>query len=472
MNNQQPLGKRTVFLDETRNRGTQLPRRTLLRGTGAALALPWLEAMMPRTARAADSPTAASESADGAPVRMAALFMPNGVRQDMWTPEGEGRDFKMSAALKPLEKHKDDLLVFSNLWNQASKGGDGHYVKTSGFLTCTTINKSLGIDLNCNGQSMDQVAARAAAKHTPLPSLELGIDPVSTGVDTNVGYTRVYGSHVAWSGPTSPLARELNPRSVFERLFRAAYPSKEAAGRNMLLLDRVMDDAKELKNRLGASDRQRMDEYLQSVRAIEQRLQKQQTAGTNPWTPRAALKVEQRPPADRPDEFPDHVRLMMDMIALAFQTDTTRVCTFMFGNAVSGRNFSFLDGVSGGHHDTSHHQNSEEKLKAYQLITEWHVAQYAYLLDKLRGMQEGESTVLDNSMILFGSGLRDGNSHSPHNLPIVVGGSAGGRLATGQHLSYGKDTPLANLYVAMLNAFGHETNQFADSTGILPGVLA
>lgn len=472
MNRQQTAGQRPVFLNDAENRGTRLSRRTLLRGTGAALALPWLEAMLPGSLRAhAADKTGDDANTNDAPVRMAALFVPNGVRQDMWTPTGEGRDFDLSATLQPLKDLKDKLLVFSNLWNQASNVGDGHYVKTSGFLTCTTINKSLGIDLNCNGLSMDQVAAASAAEHTPLPSLELGIDPVTTGVDTNVGYTRVYGSHIAWSGPTSPLARELNPRSVFERLFRAAYPKKEAAGRNMLLLDRVMSDAKELKNRLGASDRQRMDEYLQSVRAIEQRLEKQQKDGGSNWSPRAKLDIKLRPPAEQPDQFPEHVRLMLDMIALAFQTDTTRVCTFMFGNAVSGRNFSFLDGVSGGHHDTSHHQASKDKLKAYQLINHWHVEQYAYLLNKLGSMQEGDSTVLDNSMILYGSGLRDGNSHSPHNLPIVVAGSAGGRLATGQHLSYGKDTPLANLYVSMLNAFGHKTGQFADSTGVLPGVL-
>ncbi len=163
---------------------------------------------------------------------------------------------------------------------------------------------------------------------------------------------------------------------------------------------------------------------------------------------------------------------MMDMMALAFQTDTTRVCTFMFGNAVSGRNFSFLEGVSGGHHDTSHHQDEEDKLRAYQLINRWHVEQYAYLLEKLGSMQEGEGTVLDNSMILYGSGLRDGNSHNPHNLPILLGGGGGGRLATGQHLSYSPDTPLSNLYVAMLQAFGCKTERFADSTGVLPGVLA
>ncbi|MCA9212251.1 MAG: DUF1552 domain-containing protein [Planctomycetales bacterium] len=459
---------KNVFLEDQSKSSVPLSRRTLLRGAGAALALPWLEAMMPNSVSAAESEGRAPEDA---PIRMAALFVPNGVRQDMWTPNRVGRDFELSKTLQPLEKHKDQLLVLTNLWNQASDVGDGHYVKTSGFLTCTTINKSLGIDLNCNGRSMDQVAADHSSKFTPVPSLELGMDPVSTGVDTNVGYTRVYGSHIAWSGPTSPLARELNPSLVFDRLFRAAHPERGASKRDQLLLDRVLGDATQLKQRLGATDRQRMDEYLQSVRSIEKRLQNQQSSLVKDWQPLTALEKKDRPDDDRPDEYGDQVRLMLDMIALAFQTDTTRVCTFMFGNAVSGRNFSFLDGVKGGHHDTSHHQNDEEKLRQYQLINQWHIEQYAYLLDKLSGMKERESTVLDNSMILYGSGLRDGNSHNPHNLPIVVGGRGGGKLNTGQHLEYSRDTPLANLYAAMLNAFGGGQTSFADSTEMLPGVL-
>ncbi|WP_146393909.1 DUF1552 domain-containing protein [Allorhodopirellula solitaria] len=457
------------FLQQQNLRNASLSRRTLLRGTGAALALPWLEAMMPRRATAS---TADPQANDQAPVRMAALFVPNGVRQDKWTPAGEGREFELSSTLEPLADVRDQLLVLTNLWNQASNAGDGHYVKTSGFLTCTTINKSLGIDLNCNGQSMDQVAAASAEHLTPLPSLELGMDPVTTGVDTNVGYTRVYGSHIAWKGPTTPLARELNPHLVYERLLRSARPGGKSSERDTLLLDQVIDDAKQLSKSLGVEDRRRMDEYLQSVRSIEKRLSRQKQAGALAWKPRVSMDSLQAPPKDVPDEFPEHVRLMLDMMAIAFQTDTTRVSTFMFGNAVSGRSFAFLDGVTGGHHDTSHHQNSAEKLAQYEIITRWHVQQYAYLLNKLQSMKEGEKTVLDNSMILFGSGLRDGNSHSPRNLPILLGGNAGGRIATGQHLSFSPNTPLSNLYLAMLNAFGNPTNQFADSTGVLPGVLA
>lgn len=440
-----------------------ISRRTLLRGSGVALGLPWLEAMTPGRAIAATGKAAP-------PVRMAVLYMPNGVHPGMWTPEGEGRDFKLSPTLEPLADLKDDIIVATNLWNQASKGNEGHYVKVSGFLTCTTITKTQGVDLNCNGISMDQLAAQKAGSRTPLPSLELGISPVSTGVDINVGYTRVYGAHVAWAGPTSPLAREINPTFVFERLFRAGTPQPGAGKRDKLLLDRVLDDARQLRQEVGTADRQRIDEYLSVVRSLEDRLQRASSPERNKWKPRAKIDPEMKP-AGVPKEHAEHVRLMFDMIALAFQTDTTRICTFMFGNEVSNTSFAFLDGVKGGHHDTSHHQKDPEKMRQYQLINRWHIQQYAYLLQKLRNMKEGESTVLDNSMILFGSGIRDGDAHNPHNAPIVVAGRAGGRLDTGQHLVYSEDSPLSNLYVSMLDAFGTPVERFADSTGPARGVL-
>lgn len=440
-----------------------ISRRTLLRGTGVALGLPWLEAMAPVRALAA-SPKGRS------PIRMAVLYMPNGVRPDMWTPEGVGRDFKLSPSLEPLSEFKNDIVIPTNLWNQASKGGEGHYVKVSGFLTCTTITKTQGVDLNCNGVSMDQVAAQRVGSRTPLPSLELGISPVSTGVDINVGYTRVYGAHVAWGGPTTPLAREINPRFVFERLFRASNPQPGSNKRDKLLLDRILDDAKQLRQEVSVADRHRIDEYLSVVRSLEDRLDRASSPERSKWKPRAKMD-----PAAAPDGIPkshqEHVQLMMDMIALAFQTDTTRISTFMFGNEVSNTSFAFLDGVKGGHHDTSHHQKDPEKLRQYHLINRWHVEQYAYLLRKLRDMKEGESSVLDNSMILLGSGIRDGDRHSPHNAPIILGGRAGGRIDTGQHLVYAEDSPLADLYVSMLDAFGTPVERFADSTGPLRGVL-
>jgi hypothetical protein len=214
-----------------------------------------------------------------------------------------------------------------------------------------------------------------------------------------------------------------------------------------------------------------MDEYLSVVRSLEERLQRSARPGQSNWKPRVPVENTPKPP-EEPKDFADRVRLMMDMIALAFQTDTTRIATFIFGNEVTNQNFSFLDGVKGGHHDMSHHQKDPEKLKAYQIITQWHVAQYAYLLGKLRGMQEGESNVLDQSMILLGAGIRDGDKHDPHNLPLILAGKAGGRVATGQHLVYTKDSPLSNLYLSMLDAFGTPVERFGDSSGKLTGVLA
>jgi hypothetical protein len=434
----------------------------MLRGAGVGLALPWLEVMAPATA------LAASRIAKP-PVRMAFLYMPNGVNTSAWIPEGTGRDFKLSPTLEPLSDLKNDIMVVSNLWNEASKSGDGHYVKEAAILTCTTIKKTPGADL-CNGISVDQLAAQRIANQTPLPSLELGVTAVATGIDAVVGYTRLYGSHIAWSSPTTPLAREINPHSAYERLFRASGPQGGAGKMDTLLLDQVLGDAKRLRGQVGSGDQVRIDEYLSVVRSLEQRLERAGSPARTAWKPRVPIDPKASL-TEHPKDHAEHVRLMLDIIALAFQSDTTRIATFMFGNAVSNVSFRFLEGVSAGHHDVSHHQNNEDKLRQYQLINRWHVAQYAYLLNRLRGMKEGNSTVLDNSMILFGSALSDGNKHDPHKLPLVLAGRAGGRLATGQHLVYAEDTPAANLYVSMLDAMGTPVERFADSTGPLAGVL-
>jgi len=434
----------------------RMSRRTLLRGAGVSLALPWLEAMASETQRA--------------PVRMAFLYVPNGANMSAWLPEGTGRDYKLSQSLQPLKDLKDDVLVLSNLWNEASKAGDGHYVKEAAILTCTTIKKTPGADL-ANGVSVDQLAAQKLGNQTPLPSLELGVTPVASGIDAAVGYTRLYGSHIAWSSPTTPLAREINPHAAYERLFRAASPQGGTGPMDTLLLDRVLGEAKRMRAQVGTADRLRIDEYLSVVRSLEQRLDRASSPERNSWKPRVALDPKAQP-EDRDYSHEDHVRLMMDVIALAFQSDTTRICTFMFGNAVSNVSFRFLEGVSAGHHDVSHHQKDADKLRQYEIITRWHVGQYAYLLNKLKNMKEGDSNVLENSMILFGSALSDGDRHDPHKLPLVLGGRGGRRIATGQHLQYAPDTQLSNLYVSMLEAFGTPVERFADSTGKLPGVLA
>jgi hypothetical protein len=221
---------------------------------------------------------------------------------------------------------------------------------------------------------------------------------------------------------------------------------------------------------VGAADKIRIDEYMSLMRSLEERVQRASAGKQRTWKARAPMDGKALPP-EKPADHAEHVKLMMDMIATAFQTDTTRVATFMFGNAVSNVSFRFLEGVSAGHHDVSHHQKDADKLRQYQLINQWHVAQYAYLLQRLADMKEGESTVLDNSMVLFASALSDGNSHNPHKLPLLLGGRGGGRIDSGQHLVYGEDSPLANLYVSMLDAFGAPVERFADSTGPLAGLL-
>jgi hypothetical protein len=439
-----------------------ISRRTLLRGMGVGLGLPWLEAMIPSSARAATLPAN--------PVRLGVLYMPNGVNVSKWIPQGTGRDYTLSPTLEPLAAYKDQMVVVSNLFNAGSKVGDGHYAKEATFLTCSTIRKTPGSDL-CNGVSMDQVAAQKVAAETPLPSLELGVSPVAVGVDLAVGYTRIYGSHIAWSTPTTPLARELNPRAVYERLYRASSGQEGSSAKgDMLLLDQVMGDAKHLRTQVGSADQYRLDEYLSVMRSLEERVQRASTTSKTSWKSKVTIDPKAAP-TDQPGSHAEHVRLMLDMIATAFQSDTTRVSTFMFGNAVSAVNFRFLETVTSGHHEVSHHGNDAEKLRQYYLITKWHVEQYGYLLGKLKSMKEGDSTVLDNSMILFGSALSDGNAHDPHKMPLVLAGGAGGRINTGQHLVCSDDAPGANLYMSMLDAFGAPVDRFADSTGHLPGLL-
>jgi len=459
------------------SKGRRISRRTVLRGVGVALGLPLLDIMRPRVTLAAE--------ATRAPTRMAFLFFPNGVNQDTWTPKGEGKSFELSPILEPLGALKDEILVLTNLTNVATDTGDGHYVKDAAFLTGTTITRTTGAELNANGVSVDQLAAQRLGNFTPLPSLELAIEPVTTGVDTVVGYTRLYGSHISWSTPTTPVAREINPRLAFDRLFRSEVgPRPGRDGDDQSVLDLVRDDARALRARIGGSDRLKLDEYLDSVRAVERRIAfdagHRRAQVLDDPAARDDLKalgervdLYQHDPGrvrQRKMDHTGHARLMLDIILLAFQTDSTRIASFMFGNAVSGKDFSFLEGVNASHHDLSHHENDKAKLEQYTKVTAWHVAQYAYLLGRMAQVREGEGTLLDHSMILFGSALRDGNSHNPHNLPILLAGRAHGTLAPGRHVTYGKDTPLCNLYLSMLHRAGVDVERFADSAGPLAGL--
>jgi len=448
-----------------------ISRRTFLKGAGAALGLPLLEAM------------GAPLLAKNRPVRMAFLYMANGVHPHLWTPKETGKDFQLTPLLEPLAKVKDDLLVLTELWNAASNFGDGHYVKTGGWLTGTTITKTTGSGLCSGGISMDQLAARQVGHLTPLPSLELSIEPVTSAVDANVGYTRLYGSHISWSTPTTPVAREINPKLAFDRLFRRA-AGRKTSEEDRSVLDLVLEDSKGLSAKVGTADRRRLDEYFESVRAVERRIdfdaKRRNEEPDGDSESRKAIDAlggrladAGNDPAKRRESASDltsHVRLMLDLMVLAFQADATRIATFMFANAVSNRNFSFLPGVSGGHHQISHHENNPANLEQYKKIGIWHVAQYAYLLEKMKAIQEGEGTLLGNSMIVFGAGMRDGQTHNPLNLPIVLAGRAGGTLASGRHLVFEKKTPLCNLYRSMLRRMGCPVDSFGDSTGELPGL--
>jgi hypothetical protein len=333
---------------------------------------------------------------------------------------------------------------------------------------------------------------------TPLPSLELATDPVINGLDRAVNYTRMYGSYISWMRPNLPMPRIIDPRAAFERMFGP----RDADGRplpqptrsgDQNLLDAALDDARSLRRRLGRDDQHKLDEYLDSVRSVEMRMGFARTEGAG-WRPPTRPDSLTPPPAmPRPAMLftsrdnngdgaptaggqtinpPELVRLMLDMMVLAFWTDTTRNITFMFANDVSPRNFSFLEGVTENHHSSSHHANQASKINTYKTITRWHVEQFTYLLTRLRAVQEGEKTLLDNSMIMMGSSLSDGNRHDPNNLPIILGGKGGGRINAGRHIASPRNTPLCNLYLAMLSCMGIQAPRFGDSTEALRGLLA
>lgn len=402
---------------------------------------------------------------------MAFLFFPNGVWQDAWIPKQEGADFELPFSLEPLAPHKSEVLVLSGLDKANSRDGDGHYAKTANFLTGTHITKTTGKEINCGGISVDQLAAKKIGHLTPLPSLELGTEPVISGIDSNVGYTRLYGSYISWETATRPVAKEINPRMVYERLFGDRSNQASDVRRRedfRSLLDSALSDANRLRGRLGRDDQFKLDEYLDAVRAVERRIEFYSRKEAREWQATPGWENQPVPDAGIPHDFREHIRLMLDMMVLAFWTDSTRISTFMFANDVSGRNFSFVDGVSGSHHELSHHESKKEKIEQYQRINRWHTEQFAYMLDKMRAIKEGEGTLLDNSMVVFGCGMSDGNRHDPNNLPILVGGRAGGTITPGRHIASKKNTPLCNLYVSLLERIGSPVKSFGDSTEALP----
>ncbi|MCA9095751.1 MAG: DUF1552 domain-containing protein [Planctomycetaceae bacterium] len=441
---------------------SHLSRRTVLKGLGISLGLPLLEAMTPTLGSAAETAAAA------APRRAAFLYVPNGVNVEKWRPTGEESDFQLSPTLTPLEPFRESLCVLEGMTldgGRAHKDGAGDHARAlSSFLTASHPKKTHGADIRA-GVSVDQLAARALGEQTRFPSLEVGCEQGSQAGNCDSGYSCAYSANISWRTESSPVAKETNPRLVFERLFLdGAEKGEQERMRRMLtkksLLDFVLEDANDLQKKLGGTDRRKIDEYLTSVRELEQRIERAQK-NNHP------IPVPDYPiPDGIPKDYKEHLRLMADMVVLAFQSDVTRVSTFVFANEGSNRSYNEI-GVSDGHHSLSHHEKKPEKLEALHKINLFHIEQLAYMLEKMRNIKEGDSTLLDNSMIVYGSGLGDGNRHNHDDLPILLLGGGGGSIKSNRYLKYPAETPMANLYLSMLDRLGIPTEKFADSNGRL-----
>jgi hypothetical protein len=434
-----------------------------LKGLGVSIALPILEAMPPGPVRAG------SADPGDAPLRVAFLYVPNGVHMPDWTPrDGAGSGLELSPILDPLRPVQDDVLVLTGLaLNSARALGDGagdHARAMASFLTGRHPRKTDGADLQA-GVSVDQLAAAKIGTSTRFPSLELGCEGGRNAGECDHGYSCAYQSNLSWRGEAAPVAKQINPRLVFDRLFgtptSGADPDRDARRRKSVL-DFVGEDARRINNALGAADRRKLDEYLSGLRDVERRLDRARPAvgvgGVN--FPR---------PLGIPANYREHLRLMADLLALAFQCDLTRIATFVFANDGSNRSYPAL-GVPDGHHDLSHHGGDPAKQRRIRAINRFHVEQLAYLLEKLRSIPEGSGTLLDHCLVVYGSGISDGNAHTHENLPILVAGRGNGTVKPGRHVRYTQEIPLTNLYVSILERLGIAVPGFGDSTGRLAGM--
>ena len=432
-----------------------IPRRTFLRGVGATVALPLLDAMVPAFASAQDR-------AAKPPVRFSIVTAPNGMNMDRWTPASEGAAYELSPTLQPLAPLRDRFLVLSGLNNNAGDAlpGEGESAphERAGAVFLTGIHpKREGIV----GPSVDQIAARGLGKHTQVASLELGLHTNDIVGQCEKGWSCAYTSTISWRDATTPLPIESQPRAVFERLFGdsdSTDPSVRSARirRDRSLLDSVTQGIARLVGTVGPGDRARLTQYLDALRDVERRIQmaEEQSARELPVLDR---------PAGAPAAFAEHVKLMFDLQVLAYQTDKTRVITFMMGRGQSNRSFPEI-GVPDAHHPISHHQKDPEKLEKLYKINLYHSELLAYFLEKLRSTPEGDGSLLDHSIIFYGSDMSDGNSHLLQNLPILLAGGGGGQIQGGSHIRYSKGTPLTNLYLTVLDKLGLPMEGFADST--------
>lgn len=437
-----------------------ISRRTLLRGATAALGLPLLDSMLPQ------SVLGAAEKTSAHPVRLAWVFFPNGTNPERWEPKTTGRDWEITPSLEPLQELKSDFSVLSGLAQVNARSlGDGpgdHARSAAAFLTGAHPLKTGGANMRV-GKSADQFAAEHYGRATRLSSIELGTESGRSAGACDSGYACAYSNNISWKTSTQPMAKEIDPRLAFERLFGNGAKGATAEKKDLLfqrsILDIVAEDAQQLTGQLGYQDRQKLDEYFTSVRDVEQRIGRMSE-------PLPYDLSDQRPKDEKPEDIGEHIRLMYDMMVLAFKTDTTRISTFMLGNEGSNKSYPMI-GVNDGHHQISHHQNDQDKVTKIAAIDKFFAEQFAYFLRQLKNTPEGEGTLLDNCLIVYGGAIRDGNRHDHHDLPILLAGGGGGRVTPGSHVNYSSETPLNNLYLTMLDAVGVDLREFGDSTGKL-----
>ncbi|HYT65515.1 MAG TPA: DUF1552 domain-containing protein [Vicinamibacterales bacterium] len=441
--------------------GKSLSRRTVLKGLGTTIALPFLDAMTPAFAHAA---------ASTGPIRLAWFYVPNGIDMRHWTPAADGTLGTLPAILSPLEPIKDEILVLSNLtthWGRPLQDGAGDHGRALGsYMTGAQVFKTAGADLKL-GISADQIAAEAIGRQTRLPSLEVGLEEARQAGNCDSGYSCAYAYNLAWKTETQPLPPISDPRALFERLFGsdANEPAAARARRIAMrqsILDEVLGTTNRLKSALGGTDRRKLDEYLTSLREIEEQVDRAAAEGT-------VIEPGIDKPFGVPIEFPDYFRLMTDMMVLAFKADVTRISTMIVGREGSVRAYPEI-GVNDGHHPLTHHQGNMDMLAKVRQINELHARLFAEFLIKMKNTPEGDSNLLDQSMIVYGSGLSDGNVHTHDQLPTVLAGRGGGFVAPGRHIIYQRETPVTNLFLTMLHRVGVRPEHVGDSTGRLPGI--
>jgi hypothetical protein len=436
-----------------------LSRRMILRGVGATMALPLLDSMVP--ALSALRTTAARRVP-----RLAVVYVPNGMNMPRWTPSREGTRFGLSPILEPLTPFREKLIVLSGLadkygWPQGAEGAGDHARAASTFLTGVHIKKTEGADIQ-SGISMDQIAAQALGRETQLASLEIGLESSEFLGGCDAGYSCAYANTISWRSPSTPLPMENDPRALFERLFGSSDSTDAAARRDRIskersILDSVTETVADLARGLGQRDRGKLAGYLDAIRDIERRIQRAEEQSTR------ELPVVDRP-AGIPTIWEEHARLMFDLLTIAYQTDMTRIATFMIGHETSSRAYPEI-GVPEGHHPVSHHANNPERLNSLAKINGFHVKQLAYFLAKLQATADGDGTLLDHSMVLYGSGLSDSNTHFHDDLPILLAGGGAGHVKGGRLLTCPKDTPVTNLLLSLLDTMGVPMESLGDSTG-------